>query len=169
MDAEDTYEMVGDSLIRVFVNRAEKSEFMEIYIMKLIYNLIMIDKESSYDNHIEGFNIGFFSGYDKAEETAKRYLTEVEGFKDYNVTYKITEKHVIGGGDGLSTGIFIIYGWNENDNFDAVDIIESNCYANQSEAQQALNKLKASYWRKEWCIDKYIIDECRWQEGFVKV
>lgn len=137
--------------------------------MKLLYNLQMIDKESSYDNHIEAFNIGFFSSHDKAEKTAKRYLTEVEGFKDYNVAYQIKEKHIIGDADSLSTDIFIIYGWNENDNLDEIDIIESNCYVNKSEAEQELNELKVSYCRKEWCINKHIIDECRWQEGFVKV
>lgn len=137
--------------------------------MKLLYNLEMIDKESSYDNHIEAFNIGFFSSHDKAEKTAKRYLTEVAGFKDYNVDYQIKEKHIIGGADSLSTDIFIIYGWNENDNLDEIDIIESNCYVNKSDAEQELNKLKVSYCRKEWCINKHIIDECSWQEGFVKV
>lgn len=136
--------------------------------MRLVYNLIMIDEEFSYDSHIEAFNIGFFSSHDKAEETAKRYLTEVEGFKDYNITYQIVEKCVFDGTDSLSTSIFIVYGWNENDYYDEVDVIESDCYVNQGEAEQEFNKLKASYCRKEWCIDKYIIDQCSWQEGFVK-
>ena len=137
--------------------------------MRLVYSLRMVDKESSYDNHIEAFNIGFFSSYGKAERTAKRYLTEVEGFKDYNVIYQITEKRVIGYTDNLSTGVFIIYGWNENDELDEIDVIESNCYVDRNEAEQELNSLKASYCRKEWCIDKYIIDESNWQDGFVRV
>ena len=137
--------------------------------MQSIYNLIMIDKEASYDNHIEAFNIGFFSSYDKALKTAKRYLTEVGGFKDYNVAYQITEKSIIGYTDSLSTDIYIICGWNENDELDAIDVIESNCYVNKNEAEQELKELKASYNRTEWCIDKYLIDECKWQEGFVKV
>lgn len=62
---------------------------MEEKIMRLVYNLIMIDEEFSYDNHIEAFNIGFFSSHGKAEKVAKRYLTEVEGFKDYNITYQL--------------------------------------------------------------------------------
>lgn len=137
--------------------------------MKSVYNLMMMDKDPSYNNRIEEFNIGFFSSYDKAEKTARRYLTEVEGFKDYNVVYKITEKSIIGCNDGLSTDIFIICGWNENDEFDATDVIESNCYVNKNDAEQKLNELIESYCRKEWCIDKYIIDECKWQEGFVRV
>lgn len=137
--------------------------------MTSVYNLTMIDIESSYDNHIEAFNIGFFSGYDKAEKTARRYLAEVEGFKDYNVIYQITEKRIIGRIDNSSKDIFIVYGWNENDEMDAIDVIESDCYENKNDAEQKLNELKASYSREEWCIDKYMIDECRWQEGFVKV
>lgn len=137
--------------------------------MKSVYNLMMIDKESSYDDHIEAFNIGYFSGYDKAEETARKYLTDVEGFKDYNVVYQITEKSIIGCIDSLSTDIFIIWGWNENDKLDAIDVIESDCYTDRNRAEQKLDELKASCHRKEWCIDKYIIDECNWQEGFVKV
>ena len=137
--------------------------------MKSVYNLMMIDKDSSYDNHIEALNIGFFSGYDKAEKTARRYLTEIGGFKDYNITYQITEKNLIGCADSLSTDMFIIYGWNENDEFDEIDVIESDCYVNKNEAEQKLSELKASYYRKEWCIDKYILDECKWKEGFEQV
>lgn len=138
--------------------------------MRIVYNLNMIDMESSYDNHIEAFNIGFFSSRDKAEKTARRYLTEVNGFKDYNVTYQITEKCVIGSADSImSSDLFIIYGWNENDELDEIDVIESSCYVIKQEAEQKLNMLKSSYCRKEWCIDKYVVDECNWQDGFVKV
>ena len=138
--------------------------------MRIVYNLNMIDMELSYDNHIEAFNIGFFSSRDKAEKTARRYLTEVNGFKDYNVTYQIIEKCVIGSTDSIvSSDLFIIYGWNENDELDEIDVIESSCYVIKQEAEQKLNELKSSYCRKEWCIDKYIIDECNWQDGFVKV
>ena len=52
---------------------------------------------------------------------------------------------------------------------DAIDVIESNCYVNKNEAEQKFNELKASYYRTEWCIDKYVIDECKWREGFVKM
>ena len=93
----------------------------------------------------------------------------MEGFKDYNVIYQITEKCIIGHTDSFSQDIFIVYGWNENDELDAIDVIESDCYVNKNEAEQKLTELKASCNRKEWCIDKYIIDECKWQEGFVKV
>lgn len=137
--------------------------------MVSVYNLILIDEEASYDNHKESFTIGFFSSYGSAEKIAKKYLTEVAGFKDYNVSYHITEKRVIGSADSLPTEVFIICGWNENDELDEIDVIESDCYLNENEAEQKLDELRVSCSRKEWCIDKYIVDECDWQEGFVKV
>lgn len=137
--------------------------------MKMVYNLKMIDIDSSYDNYVDSFNIGFFSSRETAEKTAMRYLNEVTGFKDYNVTYQISEMCVIGSNDSsILSDLYIIYGWNENEELDEIDIIESDCYVMAEEAEQKLNELKASYCRKNWCIDKYIIDECNWQEGYVK-
>ena len=57
--------------------------------MLTVYNLVLIDSESSYDDHNEEFNIGFFSARSVAEKTAEKYLSEVKGFKDYRVTYRI--------------------------------------------------------------------------------
>lgn len=65
--------------------------------------------------------------------------------------------------------LFIIYGWNENDEMDEVDLIERDCYTSQQEAEQKLKELKSSLSRDKWCIDKYRIDECNWQDGFIKV
>ena len=42
--------------------------------MKTIYNLIMIDIDSSYGSRTELFNIGYFSSRKVAVETANRYL-----------------------------------------------------------------------------------------------
>lgn len=137
--------------------------------MNMVYHLTMIDLEASYGSHIEAFNIGVFSSREIAEKTAKRYLNEVRGFKDYNVTHQITEKCVIGSNDAsIFSELYIIYGWNENEELDEIDIIESDSYVIKEEAEQKLNELKASCCRENWCIDKYIIDECNWQEGYVK-
>ena len=48
--------------------------------MQIVYNLVLVDMESSYDDHIEEFNIGFFSSCDTAEKTASKYLSEVKEF-----------------------------------------------------------------------------------------
>ena len=137
--------------------------------MNTVYNLIMIDMESSYNDHFEKFNIGFFSCREKAETAARKYLNEVDGFKNYNITYQIIKKRLIGCNDSLKISeLFIVYGWNINEEYDDVDNIESDCYTTKQEAEQKLNDLKLSNSLTEWCIDKYIIDECYWQEGFVK-
>lgn len=120
--------------------------------MNIIYNLNLIDEGSSYENHAEAFNIGFFSSYERAAQTAERYLTEVAGFKDYHVSCRITEKRIIGCTDRLPVSVFIVYGWNENDDYDEIDLIESDCYANKSAAEQRLREMKAN--------------QCQWNEGF---
>lgn len=138
--------------------------------MQIVYNLIMIDNESSYDDHIEIFNIGFFSERSIAEKTAKKYLSEVKGFKDYHITYNINEKYIIGKSDSsMQSDIYIIYGWNVNDDLDDIDVIESDCYLSMEEAESQQNEMKLRYDRKEWCTDKYIINACYWQEGFEKI
>lgn len=138
--------------------------------MQIVYNLVMVDKESSYDNHNEAFNIGFFSSRSIAENTATKYLSEIKGFKDYSVTYQIIEKNIIGASDILTQiDVFIIYGWNENDELDEINLIESDCFSSMKEAKKQLNEMKLRFDRKEWCIDKYRIDKCYWEEGFEKV
>lgn len=155
--------------IALFVRAKIEDCCLEKY-SRVVFNLIMTDREISDDKHSADFNIGFFSKQLEAIWTAKRYLAEVEGFKDYDVTYKITNKNVIGIDESFElTEIFIVYGWNENDELDAVDIIESNAYATKQAAEKKLNELKASFERKEWCVDRFKIDECRWQDGFVRV
>ena len=89
--------------------------------MQIVYNLVMMDMESSYDNHNEEFNIGFFSSRSIAEKTAAKYQQEVNGFKDYPVTYQIKEKNIINASI-TQLDVFIIYGWNENDELDEIDV-----------------------------------------------
>ena len=136
--------------------------------MQIVYNLVMMDMESSYDNHNEEFNIGFFSSRSIAEKTAAKYQQEVNGFKDYPVTYQIKEKNIISASI-TQLDVFIIYGWNENDELDEIDVVESDCYSSMEEAETQLHEMKKRFHRKEWCIDKYRIDKCYWQEGFEKV
>ncbi len=79
--------------------------------MQMVYNLIMIDEDTSFDKHKETFNIGFFSDRERAEKTAKKYLSDVDGFKDYNISCQMIEKRLIGYHDCLKLSeLFIIYG-----------------------------------------------------------
>ena len=69
----------------------------------------------------------------------------------------------------MQSDIYIIYGWNVNDDLDDIDVIESDCYLSMEEAESQQNEMKLRYDRKEWCTDKYIINACYWQEGFEKI
>ena len=138
--------------------------------MKIIYNLIIVDEELSYDNHAEEFNIGYFSSREKAENVAERYLAQVDGFNNHKCCYRISEKNIEDYINGMNpTRVFIISGWNENDESDETDIIESNCFVLRNNAEQKLAELKAGYERQEWSISQYTIDKCEWQEGFIRI
>lgn len=123
-----------------------------------LYNLTFTDKELG-----EQFNIGFFSTRGRAEEIARYYLRNIRGFCEYDCGYFITEKTVIGGGG--PGAVYIVYGWNGYEN----DIVESDCFTTEALARRQLAEMKSQYDRGEWCVDRYRIDECKWQDGFVRV
>lgn len=124
----------------------------------MLYNLNMSDNELG-----ERFNIGFFSSREKAEEVARYYLRSVRGFCEYDCSYTITEKNIVGGkcrGD-----VYIVYGWNAYEN----DIVESDCFTTEPLARRMLAEMQIQHRREEWCVDCFRIDECKWQDGFVRV
>lgn len=123
-----------------------------------LYNLIFTDNELD-----ERFNIGFFSTSEKAEQTAQYYKRNVRGFCEYDCSYSITEKNVVG--NAKSGSVFIVYGWNEYDR----DVVESDCFATEPLARRSLAEMKSVHIREEWCVDCYYIDECKWTDGFVRV
>ncbi len=132
-----------------------------------LYQLVFCDNELSYEDHQEEFLIGIFSSLERAGETAELYLYHVTGFKDYNCSYRIEEKKVFG--IPLHDKVYIFWGWNENQNMDEVDIIESDCYTQESEAKQKMINIQGIHLRTNWCIDQYTIDKCLWKDGFVRV
>lgn len=136
--------------------------------MKL-YKLTFYDLGLSYDDYKEGFLIGIFSSFKKAEQTAEYYIRNVEGFKDYPCDYQIKVKNIIGTVDENLKQVYIIQGWNINSNLDEIDIIESNCFTDRKSAEKELEAMKQKYSRCEWILDKYAIDECKWTEGFVRM
>lgn len=123
-----------------------------------LYNLIMCDNELG-----ERFNIGFFSSRELAETTARNYLRGVSGFCEYDCGYSITEKTVVGG--ARTNSVYIVYGWNGYEE----NIIESDCFTTEPLARRMLAEMRLQYAREEWCVDCYRIDECKWQDGFVRV
>ena len=123
-----------------------------------LYNLTMCDNELG-----EQFNIGFFSSREKAEETAQYYLRNIQGFCEYDCGYSVNEKTVIGSGD--TAAIYIVYGWNGGE----TEIVESDCFTTEALARRQLAEMKMRYDREEWCVDCFRTDECKWQDGFVRV
>lgn len=123
-----------------------------------LYDLTIRDNELG-----EQFNIGFFSTRERAEEIARYYLKNIRGFCEYDCGYSIAEKAVIGGGN--ASEVYVVYGWNSYEK----DIVESDCYTTEALARRKLAEMKMQYDREEWCVDRFRTDECKWQDGFVRV
>lgn len=132
--------------------------------MTMLYNLILIDNELS-----DIFNIGFFSTRELAEQTATEYLTHVQGFCEYDCGYRITEKTVADCTNGIPPKIYIVYGWNEDEFSEQMDIIESDCYLSEAAAVCVMAEMKKQHTRTEWCADCYTVNEREWKDGFVRV
>ena len=137
--------------------------------MMKLYKLTFYDLELSYNDYKEGFAIGTFSSSEKAEQTAEYYIRNVNGFKDYPCEYKIEAKNIVGVADENLKEIYIIEGWNINENLDEIDIVESDCFTDETSAENALEIMKQKYSRCEWIINEHKINECQWSEGFDRI
>ena len=65
--------------------------------------------------------------------------------------------------------IWRVQGWNINDDFDEIDIIESLFILTNERANTELLMMKEKYKREEWNIDEHIIGKLNWKEGFVRL
>lgn len=133
-----------------------------------VFKLVFYDMSLSYENYKEGFMIGLFSTFAKANQTAKHYQRNVQGFSDYPCDYLISPKNVIGIIDNIQK-VFMVEGWNVNENLDEIDIVESDCFTDENTAKQELLEMKQNNDRSEWTLNSYTIDECLWKDGFVRV
>lgn len=89
----------------------------------MLYQLILTDLELSYDNFSEDFHIGLFETERQAEDTALYYLKSIKGFCDFPCTYRIVKKEVVGGFNNRNPDfIWMVQGWNLNENLDEIDI-----------------------------------------------
>ena len=122
----------------------------------MLYQLIITDKELSYNDYKEEFNIGFFKSKEEATEIAQYYIKNIEGFKDYPCEYRIIEKQIIG---NLKKTIWMIQGYDFNENEDEINIIESQCYSNKEQAEKDLEKYKKQYNRQNWYISNWIVEK----------
>ena len=88
---------------------------------KAVYELVMHDPELSGENYTEDFMIGIFRTRTMAEETAAYYLQHVRGFCEYPCTCSITEKEIMDAQDEIPDEIFMVQGWDTNENMDERD------------------------------------------------
>lgn len=132
----------------------------------MLYQLIITDKELSYNDYKEEFNIGFFKSKEEATEIAQYYIKNIEGFKDYPCEYRIIEKQIIG---NLKKTIWMIQGYDFNENEDEINIIESQCYSNKEQADKDLENYKKQYNRQNWYISNWIVEKKYNEEGFSRM
>lgn len=132
----------------------------------MLYQLIITDKELSYNDYKEEFNIGFFKSKEEATEIAQYYIKNIEGFKDYPCEYRIIEKQIIG---NLKKTIWMIQGYDFNENADEINIIESQCYSNKEQAEKDLENYKKQYNRQNWYISNWIVEKKYNEEGFSRM
>lgn len=98
----------------------------------------------------------------------EHYLSAVPGFRDYPCTYEITEKTVIGT-IPPSGKVYMIWGWDEEENGNEAGIWSSSCYADEQDAQRALEDAQQHINRQEWSLDTYQVGQCLWTEGFMRI
>lgn len=127
----------------------------------LLYSLMLFNERQ------EGFFIGLFESTEKARQVAEHYLSALPGFRDYPCTYAITEKLVVGT-IGQPQKVHMIWGWDEDEGGTETGIWSSTCYADEQNAQQALEEARRSMSKQEWKLDTYLIGQCYWTEGFAR-
>lgn len=128
----------------------------------------MLYSLSLFNEWQEGFFIGLFVSHERAWQVAEHYLSAVPGFRDYPCTYEITEKLVVGT-IGQSQKVHMIWGWDEDKDGTETGIWSSACYADEQNAQQALEEARRSMNKQEWSLDTCLIAQCHWREGFARV
>ena len=128
----------------------------------LLYSLMLFNERQ------EGFFIGLLESSEKARQVAEYYLSALPGFRDYPCTYEVTEKLVVGI-IGQSQKVHMIWGWDEDAEGDETDVWSSACYADEQNAQQALEETRRSMNKQEWSLDTYLVGQCHWTEGFARV
>lgn len=136
----------------------------------MVYRLILTDRELSYDNYSQDFLIGFFLTQGQAEETARYYLENVQGFCEYDCTFGIVKKEIADNSDHIAPkSVWFVQGWNTNEYLDEIDIVESPCFLTEERAQEECRLMQRANERTEWAVSCYCIGDLHWKDGFVRV
>lgn len=131
----------------------------------MLYLLIITDTEISED-----FEIGIFETQKQAKDIAEYYLKKVKGFCDYSCTYRIVPMLIENCSESTEhRKLWIVTGYNTNENLDETDIIKSSLFTSEEQAVQELNRMKEKYTRTEWITDCMTVGKLHWQEGFIRV
>lgn len=112
----------------------------------------------------EGYGIGLFRTEEEAQEAVCHYLHHVPGFKDYYCEAEITRLSVPGVSEAET--VYRYVGWNVDETGNETDVMESCCYTQRWEAQQALDLASAETPRQEWSLDSWRIGSLFWVDGF---
>ena len=136
--------------------------------MKAAAVLIFFVKSNNINR---SFHIGLFATCEEAESVKEHYRKEIQGFKDYDCKAEITEVPVIGSEnmDMEPQRVYRFQGWNVNEDLDEIDIWESDCYVSREQAQADYEKAQIKMSREEWTLNRHVIGQCDWQEGFIRI
>ena len=136
----------------------------------ILYLLLLTDPELSYEGYLEDFEIGIFLTEQQAQETAQYYLENIRGFCDFSCTYRIVKKEIVDNlNNRIPEAVWTVQGWNINEDFDEIDIVESACFVTQEHAKEELKRMQKLYQRTEWALGKSIIGDLQWRDGFVRM
>ena len=97
------------------------------------------------------------------------YLKNVKGFCEYPCTYSILEKAIADAQTAEPDEVFMVFGWDTDENLDEINVIESPCFGSEVQAKAELERLKSAQPRAEWVVNCWKIDQTHWQEGFERV
>ncbi len=135
-----------------------------------LFHLILTCPDNAYGGDSDDFCIGVFATYKQAEETAFAYLRQVNGFCNHPCSYRIISKRIRPHTPTAPPGrIWMVQGWNRNEQGDETDVIESDAFLTEAAAQDELTLLRQQHSREEWIIDAWTIGRCAWAEGFERL
>ena len=122
---------------------------------------------SDTEEDFPGFDIGIFKSREEAVCVALRYRQKVPGFKDYDCDPSIIGIPVWDNADA-NEEVYIYQGWNRNEHGDEIDCIISSCFVSKDEAETFFTQAQQQIPRQEWVLNRHIIGQCHWEEGFVR-
>lgn len=133
--------------------------------MKRLYRLEFFSLKE--DRRKERLLIGVFSGYSKADQTAKFLLRNTKSFSDDPYDYMITHKSIHGDLKDIRQ-VYQIESDHVDEMPDKADVYRSDYFTYKTDAENELSRMKASVSGSQWTLNSYIIDAVIASERFVK-